>query len=396
MTNTTLTKPQLDLFFSCMRYVLRDTPIEDKTLFDDMESMKILLKFCRFHSIGHLFSYAVMQNGYSTDDNEFLAALQKVRNIEIFYYERMQFDFAQVEELLQREKIPYIPLKGAVMRALYKEPWYRNSCDIDILVKKEDFARASTLIVQELSFEEKERTEHDVSLYSPMNVHLELHFSLIENEKWQKGKTSVTKILSDVWKDAKVKNGCEYQMSDAYFYFYHISHMAKHFECGGCGIRPFLDLWILNNVCQADKEGRLQLLKKAELVQFDLVMQKLSRVWFDGEPYDDFTKEVEKYLFEGGVYGTLQNRVTVQQAKFGGKIGYFFRRLFLTYKQLCMQYPKLEKCWLLYPYYTVKRWFRLLFDKESKERTNAELNAAAEVSKEEQKERATFLQKLGL
>ncbi|MBO4954226.1 MAG: nucleotidyltransferase family protein, partial [Clostridia bacterium] len=33
--------------------------------------------------------------------------------------------------------IDFMPLKGAVIRQYYPEPWMRTSCDIDIHVKKD-------------------------------------------------------------------------------------------------------------------------------------------------------------------------------------------------------------------------------------------------------------------
>ena len=54
-------------------------------------------------------------------------------------------------------------------------------------------------------------------------------------------------------------------MTDEMFYFYHIAHMAKHFEEGGCGIRPFIDLWTLDNIKDVDHDKRDELLSRGNL-----------------------------------------------------------------------------------------------------------------------------------
>ncbi|MFX7845188.1 nucleotidyltransferase family protein, partial [Acinetobacter baumannii] len=77
----------------------------------------------------------------------------------------------------------------------------------------------------------------------PSGQHIELHFNLIEDHRIK----GASAILNRVW-DAAVPCGgwtYQYEMPDELFYFYHIAHMAKHVENGGCGIRPFLDIWVL-------------------------------------------------------------------------------------------------------------------------------------------------------
>ena len=59
-----------------------------------------------------------------------------------------------------------------------------------------------------------------------------------------------------------------YEMTDEFFYFYHIAHMAKHFENGGCGIRPFVDLVVLDRMDSENFSKRDELLKSGGLLQF--------------------------------------------------------------------------------------------------------------------------------
>ena len=56
-------------------------------------------------------------------------------------------------------------------------------------------------------------------------------------------------VLAQIWDTAVSAGPGSHRLllADEMFYFYHIAHMVKHFEVGGCGIRPFLDLWIMNH-----------------------------------------------------------------------------------------------------------------------------------------------------
>ena len=58
---------------------------------------------------------------------------------------------------------------------------------------------------------------------------------------------AINAILDMVWVCSSPFKESPYcfQMSNDMFVFYHIAHMAKHFIAGGCGIRSFIDLYLL-------------------------------------------------------------------------------------------------------------------------------------------------------
>ena len=65
-------------------------------------------------------------------------------------YGRMNYAYESVCGVLEAEQIPFIPLKGSVLREWYPEPWMRTSCDMDILVHKEDAESAAALLQEKL------------------------------------------------------------------------------------------------------------------------------------------------------------------------------------------------------------------------------------------------------
>lgn len=149
-------------------------------------------------------------------------------------------------------------------------------------------------------------------------------------------------------------------MTDAFFYFYHLAHMAKHFETGGCGIRPFIDLWILDHIGDAVQGQRDALLSAGGLLRFADVSRKLSCVWLDGEDADELIIEMQEFILRGGSYGTSENRVALQQKKKGGRFGYLLSRVFIPFERLKRWYPVLIKHPWLMPIMQIRRWFMLL------------------------------------
>ena len=118
---------------------------------------------------------------------------------------------------------------------------------------------------------------------------------------------------------------------------------------------------------------------------------KLSRVWLEEAPYDDLSREMEDFLLHGGVYGSADNRVALNQGARGGKLGYLRSRVFVPYEKLKRYYPILERHRWLTPVMQVRRWGMLLRP-EVAARTKIELaaNAAGKES------RGSLLQALGL
>lgn len=116
----------------------------------------------------------------------------------------------------------------------------RTSCDIDILIYEEDLEVAINSL-ETKGYRCGERNYHDVSLYSPSKIHLELHFNIQENMD------NLDAVLKDAWEYAVPTNTSQYAFSKEFFAFHIFAHMAYHFVSGGCGIRSLLDIWVLKH-----------------------------------------------------------------------------------------------------------------------------------------------------
>ncbi len=356
----------------------------------DEETLISLYKLAKSHDVVHIVANGLKKLG-NLGDNEISAKYEKQRMLALYRYEQSRYELASLCEVLNEAKIPFMPLKGSILREYYPEPWMRTSCDIDVLVRKEDCQRAENALSENLQYRKETTTTHDLSLFSPSGVHIELHYAL--NEEAYRN----FDVLSNIWEYSHPieENSCRYIMSDEAFYFYHIAHMAKHFELGGCGIRSFLDLWILDRRSEYDQDKRNILLEKEGLLPFAEGCRSMSEVWFSGTNGDEWTDRMQEYILNGGVYGTLSNMVTIQQGKRGGRLGYTMRRVFLPYDALKGYYPILKKRKWLTPVMEVRRWFRLLLGGKAKQSLH-ELNVSREVSGGERKNAEHLLNWLGL
>lgn len=325
------------------------------------------------YDLTHIITDALDKKGLLPKSEEGREAFLRERQLAIFRHEQIRYEYQEICDVLESKKIPHMPLKGAVMSELYPEAWLRTRCDIDILAHKKDVKEIVRILCEEKGYTKPVEEVHDVSLYSENGVHLELHFFLME----EGGGTSAEKeVLSAVWENAFLTKDSAYHycMTDEMFYFFHVAHMAKHFRSGGCGVRPFIDLWLLNHACAFDEEKRKKLLKKGGLLRFEEGIKRTAEVWFSGKEADELTKEIEKYIFHAGMYGEFENRVLVQRKKKGG-FKYIFFRIFMPYKQMKIQYPVLKKHPWLYPFCQIGRWFRVIFHGKSARRSRKELKS---------------------
>ena len=315
--------------------------------------------------------------------------LYREQMLAVFRHEQQQHDQSRVEKALADAQIAYLPLKGAVIRAFYPEPWMRTSCDVDVLVHEQDTERAIKAL-EAIGFCMAKRNYHDISMHSESGTHLELHFTIMETLD------GINALLSRVWEFcAPTDRDFCYAMSPEFFLFHTVAHMAHHFVAGGCGIRPFLDIWVWRQSHTLDMAQVEHLLAQGGILDFYRVCERLIDVWFKGEPHDDLTHRVQAYLLHGGAYGSVQAQVAMKQHKKGGKLGYICSRVFLPYDMLRHYYPVLDRHKWLYPAMQVRRWGRLLAWRRAK-RSMRELAASNAVTPEQAKKTERLLKDVGL
>ena len=315
------------------------------------EGLGRLWALAKEHDVEHLLALGLQRNGFRGGER-----LTKSIYTAVYRAEQRERALERLKTTFALAKIPFIPLKGAVLCHYYPESYMRTSCDIDVLVHREDLDAAAQVLLAQ-GYRETDRSTHDVSFFSPDGIHVEIHFDLVEEGR----AVRAIEVLDTAWEHATPQNdGYCYEFDDAFFYFYHIAHMAKHFETGGCGIRPFIDLFILDGREGADVSERDALLEKGGLLPFTTAARALSRVWLGDQSHNAVTRPLQDFVLHGGVYGTADNRVLIQQKKRGGRIGYLFSRIFAPYSKLKRYYPVLEKHPWLMPVMQVRRWFMLL------------------------------------
>lgn len=383
----------VDAFFALLRrYATGTGSVTEEQKNTAQAELAPLYVLSARHDLAHLIGHALFEEGV-VGTGEAWAAFEKQQMLAVFRHEGFAYEIERLENALEEARIPFILLKGSVLRTLYPEPWMRTSCDVDVLVHPETLAAAEACLTEALGYRREKEGAHDVTLVSEGGVHVELHFTLVE-ERRAKG---AYRLLERVWEYAAPKEGrqFDYALSDDFFYFYHVAHMAKHFAGGGCGVRSFLDLWFLEQLPH-DGAARKALLIEGGLLSFAEEARHLCRLWFSGEtetlPVPD---DVARFVLFGGVYGSKGNYVAIQQKKQGGRMRYVFARLFLPYREMRYVYPILGRIPVLLPVFWVWRWIEHLA-RGGARRSLRELERNRTLTVEERDATAAMLTRLGL
>lgn len=351
-----------------------------------------LYTLSKAHDLAHLVGNALDRYQLLSNNGIGTAFRQHVFS-SVYRYERLNYSYEEICVALEQAAIDFLPLKGAVVRNMYPEPWLRTSCDIDILVRKEELNTAASVLTERMGYTIKSRSPHDISFVSPNGIVIELHFELIED----KFANEANQVLRSVWEHSHSaeRGSHHYEMDDAMFYFYHIAHMAKHFEEGGCGIRPFIDLWLMEDKKAYWNKETIRLLRQGELYIFAQSVRELSKVWFSGKNHSSITEAMESFILNGGVYGTLENQFSVRQKRLGGKWSYVCSRVFIPYNELSCQYPILKEHPLLTPIYELCRLYALMFGRKKNLRTQC-INKIQTITDEQATKTAKLLKDIGL
>lgn len=377
-----------DIFIKILRSELTETELDDsvKGRFTP-DVVSALYSLAVRHDLTYIVSSALHKCGPESEDAVYSKLNQKAI-ISVYRNEQINYAFAQICDTFDQASIPYIPLKGSVIRPYYPQESMRTSCDIDILVKEEDLEAAIKVLTQK-GFKCGDKNYHDVSLFSQAGVHLELHFNIQENIE------KLDAVLQDVWKYARLTDGSRYELTDEFFAFHMFAHMSYHFVSGGCGIKSLMDVWIMKHKMGIAYDCARELLEKADIYRFAEEISRLAEICFSGEPKDEFSDTILSYIFSGGVYGTSQNKIAVKKSKSKSTPVYALQRLFMPYKDIVTLYPILHKFPFFLPFCWIARLCKMLFGGKIKH-TIEELKAVNEVSVDQINTLTTMRSRLGL
>ncbi|MCR5149686.1 MAG: nucleotidyltransferase family protein [Clostridiales bacterium] len=339
------------------------------------------------HSVYQIVSY-YMLNNINNLSEELKQSMEHALDYVNYRCVKRDFLIDEIKRVFNENKLPFILLKGCVMKQYYPYEYLRTSGDIDILVHHDDIEKAKRVLVSVLKCKQGITDNHHTSFRSQLGYNIELHRRLYDKTY---GNYKADSVLKQVWNyaDSVRKSGYEYVLRDEMFYYYHLHHLMRHFERGNCKIIQLLDLWLLNHCGDFDRKKREALIIKGGMKVFAEAMISVSEKWFSGKEETD-TAEIESYILSG-----QESFILNQLQKGQTKTGYLLRRIFCPYYQMEYLYPRLKKYKILLPFCHIHRWFRL-FNPAVRKKKKQEFNLILKGGESAYKSVSLILEKTGI
>ena len=160
-------------------------------------------------------------------------------------------------------------------------------------------------------------------------------------------------------------------------------------------MKPFVDMYIIQNKMKYDETMVRKLCRDCGIEKFYDNILQLTEVWFFGKEHTSISMQIENYIFKGGVYGTLENKVTVSRGKKASKVKYALSRIFVSYDLLKDYYLILQKHKWLFPFMQVRRWFSLICGGRLKYGIR-EMKVNRNISQDNAENMSNFMENVGL
>ncbi len=341
-----------------LQFVIKDK-LFDSTCFE----WKSILDVFTFHHLENWLYYAAKKGAFTLTEQEW-AHLEKVHATAIYKTLFQEEELKCISALFSENKIPFLPLKGSVLRKWYPSNDLRSMADLDILIPQNDFKKVKK-ILPSLGYTLKhEGGNHDVYHKLPF-MNIEIHRNMIDESY------ALSSYYQNIWAIAKAKNqgSTELELTEEDFYLFVIAHGAKHFNNGGTGIRFLLDIYFtLNKNPHLNQIYLKQELQRMGLTAFEEQMRKLAFGWLEDAPLNEEDKIINAYIIKSGAYGTMQHAITSQLAiheemmKLGQKKWiYLWKKAFPSYSFMKRAFPSLRYVPFLLPVFYCFRIVRSLW-----------------------------------
>ena len=285
-------------------------------------------------------------------------------------YENKLSGIEILTEILNKNNVKHLFVKGAAIREYYPYGEVRTSGDTDVIVESQNLKKASDLLINsgfELVQSDDVQTvldykdeEYEVKTYlDGVNKDCESFFDNPFNDKTK----CVDKSL--------------YYLDNTYHLVYIISHFLRHLTVGGVGIRQLMDVDILLRNADIDLERFYKTVKELGIEKSSKVLISLCKEYFDTpvdidyEIDEELKESLENVMIKGGVFGfAISDHGTSRLVKtlnkseksgFSASLKAFFSMLFPSKEYLYRTYKYCKKCHILLPVAYFQRLFEAVF-----------------------------------
>ncbi len=399
------------ILLDILRAFFEKKVLEQETMCQFKEMLEQVIYQSKIHNVSGIVAYKVKEyfginQPENEEDVELLQIMTKVFLLTVQRSALCEKKYQELSEKLTKEHIDHLAFKGIVVKNFYAVPELRTFGDVDFAIRKEDRDRSHELI-QKMGYGVKYGFG-PVYTYKKEQELYEVHTSIMAVNVTERA--DYIGYFSNFWEYAKkTDNEYVYEFTPEFHFTYLFSHVVKHINGYGAGIRMYMDLafYIKNQGKDMNWDFVKSELEKLELSQFfHLSMYSIKR-WFKMElPFeipevdDNLLQEFEIYTMEAGVFGfegrkmgevLVRNQSIAEKGVY--KIKALQKVLFPNAKTIKARYTYLEKHPYLLPIAWIERVIKNRKKIDSKLRLSKDIMS---VKKNDVEKKIAFYRKIGL
>lgn len=299
---------------------------------------------CRNHNLSGMVGVGLKKNGV-TVPAEIQSCFVRDGETNLYYEVQRHLIAENIFSRFDRAKIPFVPLKGCVIRHFYPSPEFRTMGDVDLLVKKADVADIRKILSEE-GFTYVDQADRHLGFFKPPLFHLELHHTYYHPAEatFQSG---VPTYYCDeqVWSRMLPCEGTfRYEPDRIDFFLMFFLHLARHFMEHGIGIRYILDYTILkNHFGYSLKEHEIaDHLNELGLTKFASHIDRIADIWFENDATEPFYNRLGHYILDNTVHGEKTEIPTMKLARLSSESQNGTKRSKLKFIQTLFFPPRLR------------------------------------------------------
>lgn len=261
---------------------------------------------------------------------------------------------AEVKDILdefEKRGIYCIPLKGIRTKTMYPASELRTMGDLDILYKPEQ-TKEMKMTMESMGYRcDGEAAKHDH--YQKGSIIVEMHKTLLSAQ------SDAFQYFLGIWERAVPVNGKQfvYEMTLEDHYLFTLYHLIEHFVRGGIGIRMVLDIFVILEQPDLDREYVERELEKLGIAKFERKLRCLAYLWFGekqermGEERKEELEELADYIVNGGIFGNQENDRQNNMLMHKSRAAYLCSVVFPSYQTMRTVFP-----WLKTPVFLPIAW----------------------------------------
>ena len=295
---------------------------------------------------------------------------------------RLLFLTKYLVELLEKNQIPTVVLKGVSTASWYPVPELRKSGDVDLLIPKDIKLAKVVHILKSIGFVEKmqQHANYHTELVSQDGIAVEIHTEFTEKFADKRINISMEQQVQGAFSSAVKDNGMGIKLpvlSRAYHAYELLLHMLHHFTTSGFGLKLLCD-WVVcwNQEWSKDEKDYFHRLTKesaterfaeavTEVCAVYLGLKRENYAW-DYVATEIPTQELMREILDAEEFGRNDNNRMVMMG--GTGLTAYIKEF---HHQMHLNFPRAGKCFLIWPVLWVITLVRFLWNNKRVRNTSA-------------------------